>query len=234
MNPRRWLWRKSSPSRIWRAPRPSRCWPPSATRRCCAWTRSPREFPGIEIFAKAEYFNPGGSVKDRAALNMVLDGERSGKLNHDRIILDSTSGNTGIAYAMIGANRGYKVKLVPAGQRLHGAQAHPEGLRRGDGVQRCRRRLRRRHPPVPRDLHGRSRPLFLSRPVQQSGQLEGALRAHRPGDHQADRRTAHAFRRGHGHQRHLHGRHPPAAARPAGSEVLSRRSLPAASTAWKG
>jgi cysteine synthase B len=75
----------------------------------------PREFPGIEIFAKAEYFNPGGSVKDRAALNMVLDGERSGKLNKNRTILDSTSGNTGIAYAMIGANRGYRVKLVLPG-----------------------------------------------------------------------------------------------------------------------
>lgn len=74
--------------------------------------RIPREFPGIEIFGKAEFFNPGGSVKDRAARNMILDGERSGKLNHDRVILDSTSGNTGIAYAMIGANRGYKVKLV--------------------------------------------------------------------------------------------------------------------------
>ena len=74
-----------------------------------------REFPGIEIFGKAEYFNPGGSVKDRAALSMVLDGERSGKLNHHRTILDSTSGNTGIAYAMIGANRGYKVKLVLPG-----------------------------------------------------------------------------------------------------------------------
>ena len=72
----------------------------------------PRDFPGIEIFAKAEYFNPGGSVKDRAALNMVLDGERSGKLNRHRVILDATSGNTGIAYAMIAANRGYKVKLV--------------------------------------------------------------------------------------------------------------------------
>src|ERR1035438_4015709 len=74
-----------------------------------------REFPGIEILGKAEYFNPGGSVKDRAALNMVLDGERSGKLNHSRTILDSTSGNTGIAYAMIGANRGYQVKLVLPG-----------------------------------------------------------------------------------------------------------------------
>jgi cysteine synthase B len=72
----------------------------------------PREFPGVEIFAKAEYFNPGGSVKDRAALNMILDGERSGRLNHSRTILDATSGNTGIAYAMIAANRGYQVKLV--------------------------------------------------------------------------------------------------------------------------
>jgi cysteine synthase B len=73
------------------------------------------EFAGVEILAKAEYFNPGGSVKDRAALNMILDGERSGKLNHDRVILDATSGNTGIAYAMIAANRGYKVKLcLPA------------------------------------------------------------------------------------------------------------------------
>jgi cysteine synthase B len=72
-------------------------------------------FPGVEIFGKAEYFNPGGSVKDRSALNMVLDGERSGRLNPSRIILDSTSGNTGIAYAMIGANRGYKVKLILPG-----------------------------------------------------------------------------------------------------------------------
>jgi cysteine synthase B len=75
----------------------------------------PQEFPGIEIYGKAEYFNPGGSVKDRAARNMVMEGERSGRLNHSRTILDSTSGNTGIAYAMIGANRGYKVKLVLPG-----------------------------------------------------------------------------------------------------------------------
>ncbi len=73
------------------------------------------QFPGIEIMGKAEFYNPGGSVKDRPALNMILDGERSGKLNHSRIILDATSGNTGIAYAMIGAVRGYKVKLcLPA------------------------------------------------------------------------------------------------------------------------
>jgi cysteine synthase B len=73
------------------------------------------EYPGIEIHAKAEFFNPGGSVKDRAALNMILDGERTGRLTHGRVILDATSGNTGIAYAMIGAIKGYKVKLcLPA------------------------------------------------------------------------------------------------------------------------
>lgn len=67
--------------------------------------------PGVEIYAKAEWANPGGSVKDRAALKMILDGERSGRLTPDRTIIDATSGNTGIAYAMIGAARGYRVKL---------------------------------------------------------------------------------------------------------------------------
>jgi cysteine synthase B len=73
------------------------------------------DLPGIEIYGKAEFFNPGGSVKDRPALNMILDGERTGRMNKDRVLLDSTSGNTGIAYAMICASRGYKVKLcLPA------------------------------------------------------------------------------------------------------------------------
>ncbi|MGA2182697.1 MAG: cysteine synthase family protein [Bryobacteraceae bacterium] len=73
------------------------------------------DLPGVELYGKAEYFNPGGSVKDRAALNMILDGERSGRLRPDRIILDATSGNTGIAYAMIAAARGYRVRLcLPA------------------------------------------------------------------------------------------------------------------------
>jgi S-sulfo-L-cysteine synthase (O-acetyl-L-serine-dependent) len=70
---------------------------------------------GIEIYAKAEYFNPGGSVKDRPALNMINTGEQDGRLTPDKIILDATSGNTGIAYAMIAAARGYRVKLcLPA------------------------------------------------------------------------------------------------------------------------
>src|SRR3954451_8180956 len=70
-----------------------------------------RGLNGVEILGKAEYFNPGGSVKDRPALNMILEGEKSGALTPDKILIDSTSGNTGIAYAMIGAARGYKIKL---------------------------------------------------------------------------------------------------------------------------
>jgi cysteine synthase B len=66
---------------------------------------------GVGVYAKAEHLNPGGSVKDRAALAMILDGEQKGLLNPDKTILDATSGNTGIAYAMIGAARGYKVSL---------------------------------------------------------------------------------------------------------------------------
>src|SRR5712692_5172652 len=71
--------------------------------------------PKVTIYAKAEWFNPGGSVKDRAALNMIVEAQRSGKLTKDKIIVDATSGNTGIAYAMIGAVLGYRVHLaVPA------------------------------------------------------------------------------------------------------------------------
>lgn len=78
-------------------------------------SRIGREFPLVEFHAKAEWFNPGGSVKDRAALRMILEGERRGELRPGKTILDSTSGNTGIAYAMIGAARGYRVKLcLPA------------------------------------------------------------------------------------------------------------------------
>ena len=68
--------------------------------------------PDVSIYAKAEWFNPGGSIKDRAALNMILEGEKNGLLDHSKIILDATSGNTGIAYALIAAVKGYKVKLV--------------------------------------------------------------------------------------------------------------------------
>ena len=71
-----------------------------------------KEFPNVEVYAKAEWFNPGGSVKDRAALSMIEDGERRGALTRHQTIIDSTSGNTGIAYALVGAAKGYRVKLV--------------------------------------------------------------------------------------------------------------------------
>ena len=77
--------------------------------------RSVADLPGIEIWLKLEFFNPGGSVKDRAARSIILDAERTGRLTFDKIILDATSGNTGIAYATIAAARGYRVKLcLPA------------------------------------------------------------------------------------------------------------------------
>src|SRR5262245_32942002 len=74
--------------------------------------RFERETPGVELYAKAEWQNPGGSVKDRAAARMILDGEASGRLRPGLTIVDATSGTTGIAYAMVGAARGYQVKLV--------------------------------------------------------------------------------------------------------------------------
>jgi S-sulfo-L-cysteine synthase (O-acetyl-L-serine-dependent) len=77
------------------------------------------EFPDAEFYAKAEWFNPGGSVKDRAALWMIRAGEFSGELRAGKTILDATSGNTGIALAMFGAAMGYRVKLcVPASASL--------------------------------------------------------------------------------------------------------------------
>ena len=70
-----------------------------------------REVPGVRILGKAEWYNPGGSVKDRPALWMIRAGEKSGLLTPEKTIIDATSGNTGIAYAWIGASLGYKVKL---------------------------------------------------------------------------------------------------------------------------
>ena len=70
---------------------------------------------GVQVLAKAEFFNPGGSIKDRPALNMIRRGEETGQLVPGKILLDSTSGNTGIAYAMICSAKGYRVKLcLPA------------------------------------------------------------------------------------------------------------------------
>jgi cysteine synthase B len=104
---------------------------------------------GVEVYAKAEHLNPGGSVKDRAALAMILDGEASGRLTPDKILLDATSGNTGIAYAMIGAARGYRVRLcLPSNAnvkrvlRIYGAELIETDPREGtDAPQRLAQRM---------------------------------------------------------------------------------------------
>ena len=70
-----------------------------------------RDIPGLSLLGKAEWMNPGGSVKDRAAANIILEALRTGKLTPGKILLDSTSGNTGIAYAMLGAAQGFPVTL---------------------------------------------------------------------------------------------------------------------------
>ena len=215
--------------------RPSRCWPPSATRRCCAWKRSRASFPASRSSAKAEYFNPGGSVKDRAALNMILDGERSGKLNPSRVILDATSGNTGIAYAMIARQPRLQGQAVPA-------RATPPSSASAS----CRPTARRWCSATPAE--GSDGAIRLCRqiymadpdryfyPDQYNNPANWKAHYEHTGPEIIEQTggTHHALRGRHGHQRHVHRRHPPPAPRPAGREVLSRRSLRAVSTAWKG
>lgn len=103
----------------------------------------------VPVFAKAEFFNPGGSVKDRPALNMIRRGEETGQLVPGKVLIDSTSGNTGIAYAMICAAKGYRVKLCLPGNasperkqilRAYGAElVLTDGAEGSDGAMRvCR------------------------------------------------------------------------------------------------
>lgn len=111
---------------------------------------------GVEVYAKAEWFNPGGSVKDRPALWMILDGIRSGKLTSDKILMDSSSGNTAISYAMIGAALGYNVELVTPENinierkktlRAFGAKiVYSDPLEGSDGAIRLARKLKAENP----------------------------------------------------------------------------------------
>jgi cysteine synthase B len=116
-----------------------------------------RDLPaGTEVYAKAEHLNPGGSVKDRAALAMILDGEQRGALRAGQTILDATSGNTGIAYAMIGAARGYPVTLcLPKNAsverkrilKIYGAETiETDPMRGTDGAQLKARELQTAEP----------------------------------------------------------------------------------------
>jgi len=112
--------------------------------------------PHVELFAKAEFLNPGGSVKDRAALAILDDGERRGLLLEGKTILDATSGNTGIAYAMLAASRGYKLKLcVPENVtperlrilRAYGAEIElTDAMDGSDGAIRQARRIHEAEP----------------------------------------------------------------------------------------
>src|SRR5438067_4786247 len=119
--------------------------------------RIAQELPaGVEVYAKAEHLNPGGSVKDRPALAMIRAGERAGLLTPDKIILDATSGNTGIAYAMLGAARGFRVALcLPANAnverkrmlRLYGAELIETDPQTGaDGAQLRAQEIAAREP----------------------------------------------------------------------------------------
>ena len=112
--------------------------------------------PEVEVWAKLEWFNPGGSVKDRAALSMVLDAEERGLLRPGMTILDASSGNTGIAYAMVAAVRGYKLTLClpknanaerKAVLRAYGAEVvETSPLEGSDGAIREARRLAAAEP----------------------------------------------------------------------------------------
>ena len=116
------------------------------------------ELPGVEILGKAEWLNPGGSVKDRAASNIVTQARASGKLTSGKILLDSTSGNTGIAYAMIGAAQGFPVTLcmpenvsVERKRILHAYGAniiYTNPADGSDGAIRMARELAAKHPDL--------------------------------------------------------------------------------------
>lgn len=115
-----------------------------------------RDFPAAEFYAKAEWANPGGSVKDRPARNIILEAERDGRMTKDKILIDSTSGNTGIAYAMICAARGYRVKLfMPSNVseerkrilRAYGAEiVYTDPMEGSDGAIRMVRELAEAEP----------------------------------------------------------------------------------------
>jgi S-sulfo-L-cysteine synthase (O-acetyl-L-serine-dependent) len=120
--------------------------------------RVSRDFAGVELLGKAEWYNPGGSVKDRAAANIIAEARRSGKFGPGKILLDSTSGNTGIAYAMIGAAEGFAVTLcLPQNvsmERKRILQAYGANIiytdagEGSDGAIRTARELAAKHPEV--------------------------------------------------------------------------------------
>ena len=114
------------------------------------------ELPNVELYAKAEMYNPGASIKDRPVLRMLTEAIQSGELTRDKTILDSTSGNAGIAYAMIGAVLGYRVELVIPGnaseERKKRIKAHGANIIYTaplQGYDEALREVHRRHEASP-------------------------------------------------------------------------------------
>ncbi len=164
------------------------------------------DLPGVEILGKAEWLNPGGSVKDRAAANIVAQARASGKLTSDKILLDSTSGNTGIAYAMIGAAQGFPVTLcMPENvsvERKRILQAYGANILYTDPADGSDGAIR-----MARELGGQaSRPLLLRRPIFQRRQLAGSLPWHSQRNLATDGRTYHALRVHARHEWNVRGR----------------------------
>ena len=159
------------------------------------------------VFAKLEWFNPGGSVKDRIAKSMLDDAEERGLLAPGGTIVEATSGNTGVALALLAASRGYRCVIVmPEGSgevkarlMIGGGRRGRADPRRGSNVRsgRPRRRDRRFDPR-----------LLPSRPVPESREPPDALRNDRTRDRRADRGSDRRVGRRRRNDGHLHRRRP--------------------------
>ena len=164
-----------------------------------------RDTPGVELWAKCEFLNPGGSVKDRAAYQMIRDAIRTGALKPGQTIIDSTSGNTGVAYSLIGGALGFPVTLVMPGNVSWARRKITEAfgttlvfsdpMEGSDGAIRLCRKMVEENPGA----------LLLSRPVLEPVEPARPLQHHRARDLGADRGARHPLRDRHRHHRHGDG-----------------------------
>ena len=164
--------------------------------------------PGVHILCKLEGCNPGGSVKDRPALSMITRAEERGDLTPGKTILEPTSGNTGIAIAMIGAAKGYRVQLCmpecASAERVQilqglGAELSLTPAREGiDGAIHEAHRLVEQEPER----------YYMPNQYENPDNILAHVETHGPGDIGADGRRGRLLRRRHGHDRHAHGHRP--------------------------
>ncbi len=184
-----------------------------------------RDTPGVELWAKCEFLNPGGSVKDRAAYQMIRDAIRAGTLKPGQTIIDSTSGNTGVAYALIGGALGYPVTLVMPGNVSWARRKITEAfgttlvfsdpMEGSDGSIRLCRKMVDENPGhyfYPDQYSNQSNPL-------------GALQHDRARDLGADRRARHPLRDRHRHHGHGDGHRAAAQGVPARHRGLGGRAV---------